>query len=368
MAKPAVGVLTLVDLKNYGNRLQNFAIHEMLRDRGFAPQTLEISARPLRSHVRDLYYATAKDVRDGGQWRGRYREFWDFSRRYVPHKPLTEQQLIRDASKFEFFTIGSDQVWNPNDSRLGGLASGVQCLTHVPPHRRIPLAPSFGLGELSSAWERRYQEWLATFEALSVREEAGAQLIRKLTGIEAKVIVDPTMALTPEKWRSVAAPVNVSSNGYIVTLFLGKPPLERDRQIERLARSRGWSVVNLADPNDSVARGVGPRQFISLIDGASLVATDSFHCSVFAFMLGTGLAIYDRAGAGGAMSSRLETLKSTFGLHDRQVTDHESLSHEILSGEYTFGHAALAGKRQEFAEFLDRRIERVRQNSSKATT
>jgi len=39
---------------------------------------------------------------------------------------------------------------------------------------------------------------------LSVREEAGAKIIKELTGRDAVVLVNPTLMLTKEKWLSIS--------------------------------------------------------------------------------------------------------------------------------------------------------------------
>ena len=57
-------------------------------------------------------------------------------------------------------------------------------------------------------------------EYLSVREDAGAKIIKELTGKDATVLLDPTMMLTKEQWISISKQSEYKpKNGYILTYF-----------------------------------------------------------------------------------------------------------------------------------------------------
>lgn len=60
---------------------------------------------------------------------------------------------------------------------------------------------------------------------LSVREDAGAKIIKDLTGRDAPVLVDPTLLLTKEKWLFIAKEAdNKPKKKYMLTYFLGGVP------------------------------------------------------------------------------------------------------------------------------------------------
>ena len=103
--------------------------------------------------------------------------------------------------KYDYFSVGSDQVWNPNY---------VDCyrwmfLQFTERDQRVALSPSIGMSSLSSPYARRQMSrGLRGFDRLSVRERDGAKLIKQLTGQDATVLVDPTLMVTADSWRSVA--------------------------------------------------------------------------------------------------------------------------------------------------------------------
>ncbi|AWB90835.1 polysaccharide pyruvyl transferase family protein [Aeromicrobium chenweiae] len=360
MNHETVGVVTLVDLKNYGNRLQNFATHELFRQRGIKATTIEMRAKPGKAVARALYYAAAKDARENLILRGRYYRSWRFTSTHVRAICLDPARSPL-SDRFDYFSVGSDQVWNPNDGRLGGRADGVQCLANVPAERKMLVAPSFGLDELSSAWGEKYSQWLQTFAHLSCRETRGVEIISSLTERDAEVAIDPTMAIEPERWREVARTRDLPPRPYLVTLLLGSISLERRRQIVGFAAKHGLDIVNLADPKDPIGRRIGPQEFLALIDNARCVMTDSYHCSIFALLFQRPLAIFDREGPGAIMSSRIETLVSSFDLSNRVVDkDPGSSLDAFLESDYTNGTRTLDMRRVQFVDNFDSELARLR--------
>ena len=50
-----VGIITIIDYKNYGNRLQNYATQEVLKSLGFETITIVNSPNKRRSRVKLIY-------------------------------------------------------------------------------------------------------------------------------------------------------------------------------------------------------------------------------------------------------------------------------------------------------------------------
>lgn len=78
--------------------------------------------------------------------------------------------------------------------------------------KKISFAFSVGVDAIQG--NMKIVDSLKDFQTLSVREEAGANIIYNLTGRKAEVLSDPTMLLSVGDWRRVAKkPKNVQS-GY----------------------------------------------------------------------------------------------------------------------------------------------------------
>ena len=171
-----------------------------------------------------------------------------------------------------------------------------------------------------------FVQGLKGMKALSVREQAGADLIEQLTGRKAEVHLDPTLLLTADEWRSVSRrPTWYHGGEYLLTYFLGRRP----PQIDAIAEELGLTVVNLLDEAVYEHYVTGVDEFLWAIDHASLVYTDSFHGSVFSILFQTPFVVCDRYGTGKGdvsekMGSRLDTLLGYFGFENRRTNQAKS--------------------------------------------
>src|SRR5699024_4424214 len=129
----------------------------------------------------------------------------------TPHEKLGD---------FDFFIVGSDQVWNPHN--LHG--TSFYFLDFAPKEKRISYSASFGIDSIPEKYEKLYIEKLSEMSHISVREHAGANIVKKLTGTDAPVLVDPTMLLTKDEWLSLSKRAsNRPKSPYMLTYFLGGP-------------------------------------------------------------------------------------------------------------------------------------------------
>lgn len=189
---------------------------------------------------------------------------------------------------------------------------------------------------------------------ISVREEAGAKIIKDLTGRDATVLVDPTMLLTKEEWRNVSKkPKGAKEGGYILTYFLSP---KCDAAKERLEEIRdGREVYELLNEKDKVVGTVGPSEFLWLFDHADMIITDSFHACVFSFLFNKPFLVYDRNWNEGNMNSRLETLLSKFHLERKYINS--ALKNDVWEHDYTEGYKQLEIEREKAINFLKEALE-----------
>lgn len=102
--------------------------------------------------------------------------------------------------KYDYFICGSDKVWNPNFY----FNSEVDFLTFANKGQRIAYSPSFGVSNIQKERKEEYTKWINEMDYLSVREEAGAEIIKRLTNRDAIVLLDPTMMLSKREWLEIA--------------------------------------------------------------------------------------------------------------------------------------------------------------------
>lgn len=353
----SAGIITLYGLENYGNRLQNYAVQKVLTDMGLNVKTY---ARHLytygfvwKFHVKKKFheitgYQFASD-RENWAVLNRKLAFQDFTEKYLPTEAVEDLELL--GNQADYFVIGSDQVWNP----LWYLKQDKEMylLTFAKPEQKVCFSPSFGIAELPEEWQPWFREYLPKFPKLSVREQAGADLIHRLTGQTAQVMIDPTMMLDAEDWLHIAKkPYGVNTRKpFILTYFLGSRTEQTEQDIEELLKQKKRNVYHLLDKSQPNVCACGPSEFLYLFSKADIILTDSFHACVFSFLFNKPFLVYDREQQGVCkMNSRLDTLLGMLKL-ERKYRN-KGLSNDWLECDYSEGWKVLVEERRKAKDFL----------------
>lgn len=356
-----IGITTLNGYFNYGNRLQNYALQETLKTLNYNVETIWIESKEAKKEntlkqVNLFKYPSLIAKRT-------YRKFFvnplkkkrknrikQFSNRYIKEtKNVYSEDFLPTSliDKYDYFVTGSDQVWNPH--YMNG--SALFFLTFAPKGKRIAYSPSFGVSEIPNEYKKEYKESLNDMTHLSVREEAGAQIIEALTGREAPILVDPTLILNEEKWLKIAKPASNKPQGRILlTYFLGPVSINTKDLINRMKKKHKMKVVNLANPKYKNYYLTNPAEFLDYINSSTLFITDSFHGAVFSILFKTPFVVTDRVSKTPTMNSRIKTLLSKFELEDRHINDINEK--EILSVDFAHTFPILEKEREKAFEYL----------------
>ncbi len=337
--KSKVAILTLNGYFNYGNRLQNYATQEIIKDFNFEVETIINNNKEIYlnkrsneniSKINKIRGATLNELTSklGKKWYRyihkesilvRTKVFKKFTEDYIKETSfaISDINIPEDLSnRYDYFITGSDQVWNP----VNTLDSSIYFLTFAETHKRIAFSPSFGVSKIESKLADNYSNWISSMKSLSVREEDGAKIIKELTGRDAQVLVDPTLLLAKEKWLKIAKePPNKPKGKYLLTYFIGGIPKEYKKQITHIARKNNLKIINLGDIKDKESYQTGPSEFIDYINSSSIFCTDSFHGVVFSIIMETPFIIYKRVNNSQSMYSRLETLLGLFQMKSREA-------------------------------------------------
>lgn len=362
-----IAILTLNGYFNYGNRLQNYALQEVLKSLNFDVETIindrkSASKKRLieriynlrKNSTKELYYKIYNIF-----WRNickdsiikRTEIFKQFTLDYIKETRYTisKNNIPENLSeRYNYFVTGSDQVWNPVN--LHG--SSIYFLTFAEKHKRIAYAPSFGVSELKPEYIENYKEWISGMYKLSVREDDGAKIIKDLTGRDAPVLVDPTLLLTKEKWLSISKEAHNKPKGkYLLTYFLGGVPDKAKRQIKSIVKENNLEVINLGDIKEKETYRTGPSEFIDYINSCSILCTDSFHGTVFSILMEKPFIVYKRIGNSLSMFSRINTLLDKFDLNSRKAENIRS-NEEAFNIDYSHVPPILEAERNKAFNYL----------------
>ena len=127
------------------------------------------------------------------------------------------KHLRQEVKNYDVVVAGGDQLWIP-----AGLPTNFFNLMFADEKvKRVSYSTSFGVTEVPFYQKRRTIEYLNRIEMLGVREKSGAELIERLTGRKAVVVLDPTLLLNKEEWAQAIPVKPVLENDYIFCYFLG---------------------------------------------------------------------------------------------------------------------------------------------------
>lgn len=349
-------IITLYDpLPNIGNRLQNYAVQEVLTQFGFKTDTISYE-KPLLSSKQVLKEILQRISGyriwgDEQYWKNvprRIRAFESFNQKYIKTQHIQNIGQIKYA---DYFVLGSDQVWNPFWYSDLPIKRELFFLTFAESKQKVCFAPSFGIEKLPDEWKLWFAENLASFPMISVREEAGAEIIRELTGIDPFVMIDPTLMLDAQRWNKLATkPKRIDSDKtYILTYFLGGRSDKLQLDIENYAKSLNAVVYNLLDYEQPELYCTSPSDFLYLISHAKLILTDSFHGCVFSLLYGKPFLVYKRDGKLDMMS-RIETFLKRFDLQRKYIES--GIANQLLECDYEAGYKTLEEERKKTLDFL----------------
>lgn len=377
--------------ENYGNVLQNYAVQTLLEQCGAEAVTLDNRTTdgglpPIRkkesrlSKLKPRYVLSylalrlrkkfgcknSRDFTPCGLWRAakNRKQFLAAKKRRVERFAAVRSNMLHDdtaaidaqnvdtahIASFDAFVCGSDQVWNPYYPQT----SMIDFLQFAPEKQRIAIAPSFGISELPDSRKEIFQQWISSIPHLSVREDAGAKIIKDLTGRKAEVLLDPTFALTKEDWIAFAKkPETVPEKNYVFCYFLGKLTRHYCRYIKRCAKKHDCEVVDVCDIHDLRYYATDPREFVWLLANAQAVFTDSFHGTAFSLNLQKPFVVFDRVEGGTSMSSRITSVLTKTGMEDRSFGNTDDIS----TADFSRASAVIFAERKRIKDYLQQAVD-----------
>ena len=342
-----IGLAVCYDTKNYGSQLQVLATLKKIEELGFETeiirykkkisptfivQTLprlfnipfiqaKINSKKKRNRI-DKHDQLRDDVKK------RNDRFNKFVTDYFTN--LSEQyngweSLVRKSNQnYDTFLCGSDQLWLPHN-----LGSHFYTLEFAnDDKKKVAYATSFGVSEIPNNLKKGYKKFLNRFQFLSTREIAGQEIIKELTGKNAKVVCDPTLLFNSEQWMKILPEEKVISEKYIFCYFLGDNNEHRN-QAEILSQKTGYKIVTIPFLDNFVERDltfgdykmfdIDTKDFVNLIRNAEYVLTDSFHGTIFSILNHKKFITFNRYTSGkGSRNSRIDSLCHLLNLNDRR--------------------------------------------------
>lgn len=311
-----IGIVTFTASDNYGQRLQNYALQEILTKTGNDVYTIkqsEDSITLVRLLIFFLKLVIGKEKKGNKLWRK--IKFYIFDMKYIkytrtvntfnPHRNLNK--------KFDRFVSGSDQVWAPVPYRFPMYMQFFASST-----KKYSYAASIAAYELDDSVICEYKKYLEDFVLVSVREDRSKKLLDGiLDNQKTQVDLDPTLLLDKNEWIKIEkSPKWLKNKNYVLVYNLDS---SIPRELKDLANKKSLDIISLMDEN-SKAYTSDPGEFIYLIHHAILVYTDSYHGTIFSILFEKPFIHAVRNVKQYNMNSRFDTLFSKLGIDISQVT------------------------------------------------
>lgn len=370
MLDKKVLIITITGGENYGNKLQNYAMQEILKKEFTNIETLnnvtnvgnikhsynnvsikkKLTIRYVikRIYLHFNYKYNIKNTGDGvfnmikniifknkiekiiSKRKQSFQLFCDHNIRFTNYKVDFLESKKISLNNYDYFVIGSDQVWNPNYLRTSSIDFAAFKRNGI----AVALAASFGISEISTETANQIKPWIDRISYLSVREEAGKKILNQISNKEVDILCDPTMALDICEWKKIEKrPKKSIEKKYILTYFLGNKTREYTKFTKNLAKKNQCEIINLWDINSPNFYDIGPDEFLWLIDNSEYVLTDSFHAVVFSIIFKKKFIVFRRVEDGKSMNSRIETLLNKFNLYERMYDGKNWDDKEIVYDE-----------------------------------
>lgn len=352
-----IDLITLHAVKNYGSVLQAFATQEKFKELGHDVKVINY----IREDVRDenllqtwcgnniikksVMLPTIK------RWNKIFSEFLNENLNLTKESYTTESDFKNYPIEADVFCTGSDQVWNTgwNNGVLAPLY-----LSFVPSNKhKISYSASFGKDRLNDDDIAESKKYIEQYDFISVRESSGINILQEQYNYDnCTHIVDPTLAMKPEFWRSYS-PERRYKSDYVLVYQLNKNK-DFDKFAAEFAKRNNLKLIRFCTRYDQILKpgksALIPEvfEFISLIDNAKYVITDSFHATGFSVNLNTEpICIYPNEYGG-----RIDSFLKLTGLQERRLRDYDDFSIVDRKVDFNSVNKILDKEREKVDQFL----------------
>lgn len=339
-----IGIVTLPFNWNYGGILQTYALQVALKEMGHEAITINRNTVLMSTKMKILSFVRRtilkvvfrKDV-VLRTWPTKQEEklIRQHTDRFIVEHVATTDLFKSEADfngirkyGFEAFISGSDQVWRPKYSPslknhfLGFLGNDSEA-------KRISYAASFGVDnwEFNGQDTKVCSDLAKKYKAISVREDSAIELCKKQLGVDAELVLDPTLLVAKEKYIALVEKDGIEKMpGTLFNYVLDLTP-EKVQFIQKAANQLG--LVAFSSTAGGSFRDLGKKrlnecifppltQWLRGFVDAKFIITDSFHGTAFSIIFNKQFISIGNKKRG---ITRFSSLLKMLGLEDRLIFD-----------------------------------------------
>jgi hypothetical protein len=313
-----IGILTFHEGINHGGFFQAFFLQSYLTSLG---HDVAIINYKNSSHWLNEYksFLITKSI---FKLKNNVLKIWNFRKdqkqlKLIPKTLTTDSKIIPlITSELDVIVVGSDVVWDFEFSFTGFdkiyFGQGLN-----PKYKVISYAAS--MGRSKSDLPNHLSKHLATFSAISVRDENTSQFVRSATGRDVVKVVDPTLLIPltdlPMPMKHWSAE-RIKARYLLVYAFL--LPEDWREAVREFAEAKGLEIFVVGYPHPELGKDfthIGPFEWLDFFKNSEYVITSTFHGTIFSILSNKKFLVIPN----NAIENKVVSLLSDLDLTDRYM-------------------------------------------------
>lgn len=332
-----IGIITFHRPKNYGAELQTYALQTFLHQQGHDVSVVDYWPEYRKETEKLLSLKQLRNV----SWRKKMRllvqapfVYRRFKKRWKSTIQFVNKYLhLSDKHNYDVVIYGSDQIWRKMKYPLfKGYDPVYFGNDYVFARRKVSYAASMGrVAFANKTDENRFLELLKNFDAISVRESDLKKYIDEKLGKDIPIVCDPVFLLDKNSWRSFVDSSVIPKSPYI--FYYNHQELSVTTEFsDYLSKRTGMPVIEMRGQitpfhySKRYRLTADAREFVSLLSGAAIVVTSSFHGVALSICMGKQFYYASHS----SRANRIVSLLNSLELDGRKI---ENNFEQMLQGK-----------------------------------
>lgn len=309
-----IGLMGMWYGANYGSVMTYYALHTVLTRLGYSVLMIDkqsVETKGFEFELDDTSHARV------------------FAKKHYKHFASTlavdEMKLLNRYC--DTFLMGCDQVWNFFIAKSYGLNYYFDFVE--PTKKRISYASSFRHDVSFTPLEKvaDVTRELHNFDAISVREKSGVNVLKNEFGIEGTQVLDPVFLLGEEDYSELMKESDLDIKEKYMLSYILNPSDEIRESLLKISKEKNLKLINILDGNPNkfpnfkkqlnlpnTVENITTQDWLYYISHAECVVTDSCHGASFSVIFGTPFVMLSNQNRG---TARFDSLAELLNIRER---------------------------------------------------
>lgn len=324
-----IGILSMQHVINYGSFLQAYSLKNAIEKLGDNCSFIDIKpGKQINPRQREILQSKITRLHGNIIKKAKLRRYISkretlFKTKFFPILDIEEKKI-----NYDVIVIGSDEVFNGTQQCAWGFTEQLYGKGLNAP-TVISYAGSFGATTLEKIYhyhiEKPIGENLRKLNAVSVRDQNSADIVKTLCGFEPEQHIDPTLIFDFTELE----PPKINDDNYILIYGYDNRIKEKKiiQKIQEIAQKKKLKIISAGVWQDWCDKNilVTPFELLAYFRNAKYVVTDTFHGTVFSIKQNRPFVTILRD----SNTEKLYDLLRRFNLTDRSVTLDDDLYQKL---------------------------------------